>query len=85
MSFLKRNLKNALDEKDWTKRDMWYASAFHSMSGAIAHFSEGNEKLSKREWNNWAKDRETHPDNLRRPLWMNRPLGPQKNQFYLDK
>ena len=56
MSFLKRNLKNALDEKDWTKRDMWYASAFHSMSGAIAHFSEGNEKLSKREWNNWAKE-----------------------------
>ena len=55
MSFLKRNLKNALDEKDWTKRDMWYASAFHSMSGAIAHFSEGNEKLSKREWNKWAQ------------------------------
>ena len=51
MSFLKRNLKNALDEADWTKRDMWYASAFHSMSGAIAHFAEGNEKLSKREWN----------------------------------
>ena len=56
MSFLKRNLKNALDEKDWTKRDMWYASAFHSISGAIAHFEEGNEKLSKREWNNWAKE-----------------------------
>ena len=56
MRFLKRNLQNAVDEKDWTKRDMWYASAFHSMSGAIAHFSEGNEKLSKREWNNWAKE-----------------------------
>ena len=35
---------------------MWYASAFHSLSGAIAHCSEGNEKLSKREWNNWAKE-----------------------------
>ena len=55
MTFLKRNLKNVLDEDDWTKRDMWYASAFHSMSGAIAHFSEGNEKLSKREWNKWAQ------------------------------
>ena len=27
----------------------------------------------------------THPDSLRRPLWLNRPLGPQKNQFYIDK
>ena len=35
--------------------------------------------------NKWAKDRETHPDGLRRPLWMGRPLTPQKAQFYLKK
>ncbi|SVE47316.1 uncharacterized protein METZ01_LOCUS500170, partial [marine metagenome] len=33
----------------------------------------------------WAIDRETHPNGLRRPLWMGRPLTPQKNQFYLKK
>ncbi|MBT5721294.1 MAG: formate dehydrogenase, partial [Candidatus Marinimicrobia bacterium] len=38
-----------------------------------------------KKWNAWAKDRETHPDGLRRPLWMGRPLTPQKNQFYLKK
>jgi hypothetical protein len=38
-----------------------------------------------KKWNEWAKDRETHPDGLRRPLWMGRPLTPQKDQFYINK
>jgi anaerobic selenocysteine-containing dehydrogenase len=38
-----------------------------------------------KKWNAWAIDRETHPDGLRRPLWMGRPLTPQKNQFYINK
>ncbi len=36
-----------------------------------------------KKWNQWAKDRETHPDNLRRPLWMGRTLAPIIDQFYL--
>ena len=36
-----------------------------------------------KKWNKWAKDKEKHPDNLRRPLWMGRPLTPQKNNFYI--
>ncbi|MDP6499221.1 MAG: hypothetical protein QF743_00745 [Candidatus Marinimicrobia bacterium] len=31
----------------------------------------------------WAKQRETHPDGLRRPLWMAYPLTPKKEQFYI--
>jgi anaerobic selenocysteine-containing dehydrogenase len=38
-----------------------------------------------KQWNQWAKDRETHPDGLRRPLWMNRTLAPQKDQFYIKR
>ncbi len=37
-----------------------------------------------KEWNDWAKARETHPDGLRRPLWMNRPLSPKKERFYVE-
>jgi len=36
-----------------------------------------------KQWNQWARDRETHPDNLRRPLWMGRTLAPVKDEFYL--
>ncbi|HJM70015.1 MAG TPA: molybdopterin dinucleotide binding domain-containing protein, partial [Candidatus Marinimicrobia bacterium] len=36
-----------------------------------------------KKWNEWAKEKETHPNGLRRPLWMARPLTPQKNQFFI--
>lgn len=36
-----------------------------------------------KKWNQWAKDKETHPDGLRRPLWMKRPLTPKQSQFYM--
>ena len=35
------------------------------------------------QWNEWAKVRETHPNGLRRPLWMARPLTPQIDQFFI--
>ena len=54
MSVIKRYLKLA-SESEPERRDMWYASAFHAMSGAISHFSEGNSELGKREWNKWAQ------------------------------
>ena len=38
-----------------------------------------------KEWNKLAKDRETHPGGLRRPLWMNRPLAPTQEYFYIKK
>ena len=38
-----------------------------------------------KEWNKLALDRETHPGGLRRPLWMNRPLAPTREYFYLKK
>ena len=37
-----------------------------------------------KQWNQWAKDTETHPDGLRRPLWMGRPLTPAPSQFWLN-
>ena len=36
-----------------------------------------------KKWNEWAKERETHPRNERRPLWMKRPLSPKKEHFYI--
>jgi len=38
-----------------------------------------------KKWNDWAKERETHPEGLRRPLWFKRPLTPQKQNYYLKK
>ena len=58
------------------KPDEKYGDIFVDTNKSFEHF---------KKWNNWAKERETHPDSLRRPLWLNRPLGPQKNQFYIDK
>jgi anaerobic selenocysteine-containing dehydrogenase len=36
-----------------------------------------------KKWNQWAKDRETHPNGLRRPLWFKRPLMPKEANFYI--
>jgi anaerobic selenocysteine-containing dehydrogenase len=36
-----------------------------------------------KRWNDWAKDKETHPRGERRPLWMKRPLPPKKEHWYI--
>ncbi len=36
-----------------------------------------------KKWNQWAKDKETHPNGLRRPLWLGRPLPPKEELFYM--
>ena len=51
-----------------------YGDIFVDTNKSFEHF---------KKWNEWAKNRETHPEGLRRPLWMSRPLTPQTNQFYL--
>tara|TARA_B100000959_G_scaffold192446_1_gene201233 strand:- start:5384 stop:7429 length:2046 start_codon:yes stop_codon:yes gene_type:complete len=38
-----------------------------------------------KKWNEMAKQRETHPRGERRPLWMNRPLPPQKAHWFMPK
>jgi len=38
-----------------------------------------------KKWNEMAKQRETHPRRERRPLWMNRPLPPQKAHWFMPK
>ena len=38
-----------------------------------------------KKWNQWALDKEKHPQNLRRPLWMGRPLTPKEDQFFINK
>ena len=38
-----------------------------------------------KKWNSWAKERETHPRGERRPLWMKRPLSPNKMYWYVDE
>ena len=38
-----------------------------------------------KRWNEWAKERETHPRGERRPLWMKRPLSPQKQHWYMPE
>jgi anaerobic selenocysteine-containing dehydrogenase len=37
-----------------------------------------------KKWNQWAKDKETHPRGERRPMWMKRPLSPQKKHWYMQ-
>ena len=38
-----------------------------------------------KRWNEWAKERETHPRGERRPLWMKRPLSPKKQHWYMPE
>ena len=38
-----------------------------------------------KEWNQWAKDRARHPDGMRRPAWMNRPLAPVAGAWKLPE
>ena len=38
-----------------------------------------------KKWNKMAKERETHPRKERRPLWMKRPLSPQKKNWYINE
>ena len=51
-----------------------YGDIFVDTNKSFKHF---------KQWNEWAKEREVHPGGLRRPLWMARPLTPQKDQFFL--
>lgn len=51
-----------------------YGDVFVDTNKSFEHF---------KKWNKWAKERETHPENLRRPLWMGRPLTPKVKNFYL--
>jgi len=36
-----------------------------------------------KKWNEMAKEREVHPRGERRPLWMNRPLPPRKEHWFI--
>ena len=54
--------------------DEKYGDIFVDTNKSFEHF---------KKWNKWAKDREKHPENLRRPLWMGRPLTPKKDNFYI--
>ena len=56
--------------------DEKYGDVFVDTNKSFEHF---------KQWNMWAKEKENHPEGLRRPLWMARPLTPQKRHFYLDK
>ena len=56
--------------------DEKYGEVFVDTNRSFEHF---------KKWNMLAREKETHPDGLRRPLWMTRPLAPQKRHFYLDE
>ncbi|MBT3960799.1 MAG: formate dehydrogenase, partial [Candidatus Marinimicrobia bacterium] len=56
--------------------DEKYGDVFVDTNKSFEHF---------KKWNKWAKEKETHPDGLRRPLWMGRPLTPQKEQYYIEE
>ena len=36
-----------------------------------------------KKWNEMAKEKEVHPRGERRPLWMNRPLPPRKEHWFI--
>jgi hypothetical protein len=53
-----------------------YGDVEVDMEKSMAHY---------RKWNQWAKDRETHPRGERRPLWFKRPLAPRPEHFILNQ
>ena len=58
------------------KNDEKYGDIFVDTNKSFEHF---------KKWNQWALDKEKHPQNLRRPLWMGRPLTPKEDQFFINK
>jgi len=52
-----------------------YGDVEVDMEKSMAHY---------RKWNQWAKERETHPRGERRPLWFKRPLAPRPEHFIID-
>lgn len=66
-------------QKVWLSRpgpDELYGDVEVDMEKSKAHY---------KKWNDWAKEKETHPRGERRPLWFKRPLAPKPEHFILDK
>ena len=57
------------------EEDEKYGDVFVDTSKSFNHF---------KKWNEWAREREIHPNGLRRPLWMARPLTPKREKFYIN-
>ena len=54
-------------------------------SWKLAYIDKEKSFAYYKKWNDMAKKREKHPRNERRPLWMNRPLAPKIEHFYLKE
>ena len=66
-------------QKVWLSKpgeDELYGDVEVDMEKSMAHY---------KKWNEWAKERETHPRGERRPLWFKRPLAPKLEHFFIDK
>jgi len=66
-------------QKVWLSRpneDELYGDVEVDMNKSMAHY---------KKWNEWAKERETHPRGERRPLWMKRPLSPRQEHWLMPK
>jgi hypothetical protein len=53
-----------------------YGDVEVDMKKSMAHY---------KKWNDWAKERETHPRGERRPLWMKRPLAPRPEHWFITE
>jgi anaerobic selenocysteine-containing dehydrogenase len=66
-------------QKVWLSRpgdDELYGDVEVDMEKSMAHY---------KKWNEWAKEKETHPRGERRPLWFKRPLAPKPEHFFMGK
>jgi anaerobic selenocysteine-containing dehydrogenase len=66
-------------QKVWLSRpgdDELYGDVEVDMEKSMAHY---------KKWNDWAKEKETHPRGERRPLWFKRPLAPKPEHFFMGK
>ncbi len=64
-------------QKVWLSKpgeDELYGDVEVDMEKSMAHY---------KKWNEWAKQRETHPRGERRPLWFKRPLAPRPEHFIM--
>ena len=64
-------------QKVWLSKpgeDELYGDVEVDMEKSMAHY---------KKWNEWAKERETHPRGERRPLWFKRPLAPRPEHFIM--
>jgi hypothetical protein len=85
-----QNITHAVQPDPISGAHCWLQKVKLSLPGEGEEYGDVEVDTNKsheyyKKWNGWAKERETHPRGERRPLWMKRPLSPQKQHWFINE